>query len=76
MGDEVTVPIMFDDLSTAEGSHAIFRRLWDFGDGTPLEEFKTVTEFSHSYDSPGTKTVTLTVYTVFGTSTYTQSFNL
>lgn len=52
-----TVPIVFQDISTTNGSSAIVSYQWDFGDGTTgLGQY-----ISHAYDNPGSYDVKLTV---------------
>jgi len=48
-----------DNSRDDEGYETITARRWDFGDGTILEG--NVLTLSHTYDTPGDRTVTLTV---------------
>lgn len=60
-GNETTfclnTPIQFDNLSSTNGGTDIIHYFWDFGDGNSSAEF----EPEHSYDTPGSYTVVLTV---------------
>ncbi len=49
----------FNDLSTTDGVHAIIKWHWDFGDGT-VQDY-TTGPFTHTYNTPGRFSVTLTV---------------
>lgn len=61
LNDEKTfclnAPIIFDNLSIANGGTEIIYYNWDFGDGNYSNEF----EPTHSYDQPGYYEVTLVV---------------
>ncbi|KPA13587.1 PKD domain protein [Candidatus Magnetomorum sp. HK-1] len=58
--DYINIPILFTDQSYPVKNNAIVERMWNFGDGTPAKtsEAKTIT---HSYQTPGIYTVSLTV---------------
>jgi len=49
----------FNDLSTSDGTHAIVKWAWSYGDGK--EETSTASPFIHQYDIGGAYTVTLRV---------------
>ena len=51
----VDIPTTFYDVSLQNGGSAIVSRIWDFGEGAPSSSP------SHTYATPGLKTVTLTV---------------
>lgn len=61
----VNIPLQFDDISLLEG--ALTQRKWDFGDGSPIiiELLSSVT--SHTYNTEGTYTLTLTVSSILCT---------
>lgn len=50
-------PVVFNDLSTTDGTHPIATWIWDFGDGT--RDTLTGSPFSHSYANPGRYAVKL-----------------
>lgn len=56
----------FNDLSTTDGTHPIVKWHWDFGDGT-VQDF-TTGPFTHTYNTPGTFSVKLTVTDASGCS--------
>ncbi|SIS56993.1 Por secretion system C-terminal sorting domain-containing protein [Chryseobacterium ureilyticum] len=60
--------IHFDNLSQQNGGADIINYFWDFGDGTTSTAF----EPSHSYSSPGIKTIKLTVTNKCGCSSTTE----
>lgn len=65
--DENSLTVEFDNLTTLADSY-----LWDFGDGM-TSDFENPT---HSYSTPGTKTVTLTAYNNYGEKSVSKSFTL
>ncbi len=54
----------FNDLSQSDGVNNIVSKTWDFGDGTVLTD--NATSIQHTYATPGTYTVKLTVTDAFG----------
>ena len=54
----------FSDLSTNDGVNAIVNWKWDFGDGTIQNFFAP--PFQHTYNTPGTYSVKLTVRDAYG----------
>ncbi len=65
---DAPLAVTFTDLSTA-GTSAITARSWDFGDGGT----STATNPSHTYTTPGTYTVELTVTTADGVDTESKT---
>ena len=53
------VPTSFTDISTAPASVVLSNTVWDFGDGTPLENHTPGSTFGHVFAAPGTYTVTM-----------------
>ncbi len=62
----VGLVVNFTDNSTFSGSNNIVSRAWDFGDGTTYMAGPAETSVSHTYTSPGSRTVILTVTDVNG----------
>lgn len=58
-------PVILQDTSRAEGGNSIVSWLWDFGDGQTLAQGGTV---SHTYATPGSYPVKLTVQDASGCS--------
>jgi hypothetical protein len=54
-------PTWFTDFSYTYFNEEIISRTWDFGDGDPITVSPETVIVSHKYDTPGTKTVTLTI---------------
>ena len=64
IGPEIDVPIQFENLSLNASAYS-----WDYGDG----EFDSlVIDPSHTYEDPGTYTVTMTAYTEDGQMSVAQ----
>ncbi len=55
-------PVSFTDLSTAPAGVTLFNTVWDFGDGTPIENHLPGSTFTHIFVLPLIRTVTM--YTV------------
>lgn len=53
------VPASFTDMSTAPASVTLANTVWDFGDGTPVENHPPGSTFTHVFALPGTYTVTM-----------------
>ncbi len=51
------VPISFTDLSTAPPTVTLANTVWDFGDGTPIENHAPGSTFTHIFALPGTYNV-------------------
>ncbi len=60
------VPISFTDLSTAPAGVVLANTVWDFGDGTPVENHPPGSTFGHTFALPGTYTVTMHNVSAFG----------
>ena len=58
--------VNFDDTITAFSNYPAIRWVWDFGDGGSSD----LPNPSHTYETPGDYTVTLTVFNSFGCSDY------
>ncbi|MBK6379424.1 MAG: PKD domain-containing protein [Chitinophagaceae bacterium] len=52
-------PVSFTDLSTAPPSVTLTNTVWDFGDGTPIENHAPGSTFTHVFALPGTYNVTM-----------------
>ncbi len=52
-------PASFTDVSTAPAGVVLANTIWDFGDGTPLENHAPGSNFTHVFINPGTYTVTM-----------------
>jgi gliding motility-associated-like protein len=65
-------PVVFSNQSTTDGTHAIAKWTWDFGDGS-INSFAD-SPFVHTYNSTGTFTIKLKVTDAFGcTDTITKT---
>ena len=53
------VPVSFTDLSTAPASVTLANTVWDFGDGTAIENHAPGSTFTHTFALPNTYTVTM-----------------
>lgn len=53
------VPTQFTEASTTPGGIVLTNTVWDFGDGSPLENHAPGSTFTHLYPGPGTYTVTM-----------------
>ncbi|MBK8610904.1 MAG: PKD domain-containing protein [Chitinophagaceae bacterium] len=53
------VPTSFTDLSVAPATVVLANTVWDFGDGTPVENHAPGATFGHVFALPGTYTVTM-----------------
>ena len=51
------VPVSFTDLSTAPASVTLANTVWDFGDGTAIENHAPGSTFTHTFALPNTYTV-------------------
>jgi gliding motility-associated-like protein len=60
------VPVSFTDISTAPASVTLANTVWDFGDGTPVENHAPGSTFTHTFALPGTLTVTMHNVSAFG----------
>lgn len=60
------VPISFTDLSTAPPTVVLANTVWDFGDGTPIENHAPGSTFGHVFAAPGTYTVTMHNVSAYG----------
>ena len=58
-GTCLATAVVFNDLSTTDGIHNISQWQWNYGDG--ITQLFTAPPFSHSYSTPGSYNVTLTV---------------
>ena len=65
---QAPLQVQFADVSTGEGQ-TITSRLWDFGDGDTSSQANP----SHTYDTPGPYTVSLTISTARGDDTVAKS---
>lgn len=61
--------VQFTDLSSG-GLYEILSWTWDFGDQSPMSSEHTP---KHTYDTPGTYTVTLTILTTGGSASKTRT---
>ncbi len=53
------VPVSFTDLSTAPATVTLVNTVWDFGDGTAIENHAPGSTFTHTFALPGTYNVTM-----------------
>ncbi|MFZ1451594.1 MAG: PKD domain-containing protein, partial [Ferruginibacter sp.] len=53
------VPVSFTDISTAPATVTLVNTVWDFGDGTPIENHPPGSTFTHTFALPGTYNVTM-----------------
>ena len=60
------VPTSFTDLSTAPASVVLANTVWNFGDGSPLENHAPGSTFGHLFPGPGTYTVTMHNVSAYG----------
>ncbi|OJJ22863.1 hypothetical protein BKI52_00495 [marine bacterium AO1-C] len=67
VGQCANTPTQFTDLSSSS-TDSFGNWSWDFGDGTPISNDQNA---SHTYTTPGTYTVSLTVTTLDGVASYT-----
>ncbi len=56
------VPVSFTDLSTAPSGVVLANTVWDFGDGSGLQNFAPGSTFTHAF--PGVGNYTVTMYNV------------
>jgi len=60
------VPASFTDVSTAPATVTLSNTVWDFGDGTPIENHPAGSTFTHLFPAPGTYTVTMYNVSAYG----------
>lgn len=61
-----TVPGSFTDISTAPATVTLSNTVWDFGDGSPIENHAPGSTFGHLFPGPGTYTVTMYNVSAYG----------
>ena len=60
------IPTSFTDLSTAPASVVLANTVWNFGDGSPVENHTPGSTFGHLFPAPGTYTVTMHNVSIVG----------
>ncbi|MBK7433908.1 MAG: PKD domain-containing protein [Chitinophagaceae bacterium] len=60
------VPVSFTDQSTAPGTVTLANTVWDFGDGSPIENHAPGSTFTHLFPAPGTYVVTMYNVSAYG----------
>ncbi|MBK8494662.1 MAG: PKD domain-containing protein [Chitinophagaceae bacterium] len=60
------VPASFTDVSTAPATVTLSNTVWNFGDGTPIENHPAGSTFTHMFPAPGTYTVTMYNVSAYG----------
>ncbi len=60
------VPASFTDQSTAPAGVVLATTVWDFSDGSPLENHPPASTFTHLFPAPGQYTVTMYNTSVYG----------
>ncbi|MBK6635060.1 MAG: PKD domain-containing protein [Chitinophagaceae bacterium] len=60
------VPASFTDVSTAPATVTLSNTVWNFGDGTPIENHPAGSTFTHLFPAPGTYTVTMYNVSAYG----------
>ena len=61
-----SVPASFTDVSTAPASVTLSNTVWNFGDGSPIENHAPGSTFGHLFPGPGTYTVTMYNVSAYG----------
>ena len=60
------VPASFTDVSTAPATVTLSNTIWNFGDGSPIENHAPGSTFTHLFPAPGTFTVTMYNVSAYG----------
>ena len=60
------VPVSFTDISTAPATVTLANTVWDFGDGTAIENHAPGSTFTHTFALPGTYNVRMHNVSAFG----------
>ncbi len=68
--------VTFTDNSTSDGTHAIVKRVWNFGDGSPLYTAPNALPFTYTYKTQGVYSVTLTLTDASGCTDSSTHLNM
>lgn len=61
-----TTPASFTDVSTAPSTVVLANTVWDFGDGSPIQNQLPGSTFTHLFPAPGNYTVTMYNVSAYG----------
>ena len=68
-----TTPASFTDISTAPATVVLANTVWDFGDGSPIENHAPGSTFTHLFPAPGNYTVTMYNVSAYGCNSRSTS---